>query len=308
MNYITNDDFHLKDSAVALGKFEGIHRGHCLLLDEIRQQKKNHLQSVVFTFNMPPRSALTGDRNYQQIFTKEERHIILEKMGMDVLIEYPFTKEFAALSPEDFIRNILVGKAGARVVVVGTDFRFGRKRSGSVKDLERLSGVLGYELIVKEKLQDHHEDISSSRIRRLLETGSMEEVNSLLGRPYSITGSVVHGNALGRRINIPTANLLADPGKLIPPNGVYVSRVSIGEDCYCGITNVGVKPTVDTSRIKGVETYLFDFDRDIYDEIIEVDLLHYCRPEMKFESVELLKAQMQKDISFGRHYLEGVKR
>lgn len=307
MNYITSEDFMLKGSAVALGKFEGIHRGHQLLLNEINEQKKNQLQSVVFTFDMPPRHALTGETDCQQIYTKEERYMILERMGIDVLIEYPFTREFAALSPETFVRDILVGKAGAKVVVVGTDFRFGRKRSGGIEDLERLSGELGYRLIVKEKVQDHDVDISSSRIRELIEKGKMEEVTALSGRPYSVTGPVVHGRALGRTIEIPTANQMAKQDKLTPPNGVYVSKITIGEETFYGITNVGTKPTVEELPVKGVETYIFDFDRDIYDKMIEVELLHFCRPEMKFDSVEHLKEQMLKDISFGKEYAEGVK-
>jgi riboflavin kinase/FMN adenylyltransferase len=252
---------------------------------------------------MPPRLALTGDTGYQQIYTKEERYEILKKMGMDVLIEYPFTKEFASLSPDAFVKDILVGQVGAKVVVVGTDFRFGSKRSGSVNDLERLSGQLGYQLIVMEKLQDQHGDISSSRIRSLIEKGQMEEVNKLLGRPYSIFGEVVHGKALGRTIKIPTANQLANPGKLIPPNGVYVSQIRIDEDIYYGITNIGIKPTVDQSEIKGIETYIFDFDEDIYGKNIEVGLLHFRRPEMRFDSIENLTKQMQKDIAFGKDYI-----
>lgn len=307
MNYITSDNFQLRDSAVALGKFEGIHRGHQLLLSEIKEQKKNQLQSVVFTFDMPPSSALTGDHTYQQLFSKEERHLILERMGMDVLIEYPFTREFASLSPEEFVRDILVGKTGAKVVVVGTDFRFGKKRSGGIDDLKHLSDALGYKLIVKEKLQENHADISSSRIRELLEKGKMEEVLGLLGRPYSVTGTVVHGKALGRTIQIPTVNQLVDHNKLTPPDGVYVSGIRIGEEYFYGITNVGVKPTVESDKIKGVETYIFDFDRDVYGKSIEVYFLHYCRPEMKFSSVGLLKEQMEKDIAYAKQYVQGYR-
>lgn len=307
MNYITSSNFKLYDSAVALGKFEGVHRGHQLLLNEINKHKNNQLQSVVFTFNMPPRLALGRETAYQQIFTREERHDILEKMGINVLIEYPFTKEFASLSPDEFVKDILVRKAGARVVVVGTDFRFGKKRSGGIKDLMRLSKPLGYKLIVKDKLQEGNVDISSSRIRSLLESGSMEEAAGLLGRPYCVRGTVVHGKALGRTIEIPTVNLLAEKGKLTPPNGVYVSKIHIGDETHFGITNVGVKPTVEDHPVKGIETYIFDFDQDVYDRDIEVELLHFCRPEIKFQSIKLLKAQMQKDISFGKQYIKGVK-
>ena len=133
MEYITSSDFHFKDTAVALGKFEGIHRGHQLLMDEVKKQELHGLQSVVFTFDRPTRLTLTGDTKYKQIYTKEERKTILEKRGINILIEHPFTKEFAALTPERFIREVLVEKVGAKVIVVGTDFHFGKNRSGRRK-------------------------------------------------------------------------------------------------------------------------------------------------------------------------------
>lgn len=306
MKHITSKDFSITNSAVALGKFECIHLGHQLLLEEIKNQKKNQLNSVVFTFDMNPRLALSEDTNYQQIYTRKERYEILKFFGIDVLIEYPFTKEFASLTPEAFIRDVLVGQVGAKYVVVGRDFRFGKNRSGGIEDLERLSEELGYKLIIKDKLQDDSIDVSSSRIRQLIEKGQMEEVKELLGRPYSIYGKVVHGKALGRTIQIPTANQLADTGKLMPPNGVYISMVNIGEEItepYYGITNIGVKPTVGEANVIGVETYIFDFDQDIYDQDLIVGLLHFCRPEMKFESIESLIKQMQEDIRFGKSYI-----
>ena len=307
MKHITSKDFSLKDSAVALGKFECIHLGHQLLLEQIINQKKNKLNSVVFTFDLNPRLTLRGETNYQQIYTRRERYEILKSFGIDVLIEYPFTKEFASLSPEAFIRDVLVGRVGAKIVVVGKDFRFGKNRSGGIKELEHFSHELGYELVVMDKLKDHQKDVSSSRIRQLINKGQMEEVTELLGRPYTVYGEVVHGKALGRTIQIPTANLLTVPGKLLPPMGVYVSKVNIGDDLdhhYYGITNIGVKPTVEDTNTIGVETYIFDFNQDIYDQNIIVGLLHFCRSEMKFQSIEDLIRQMRKDISFGKSYVE----
>ena len=164
MEYITSSDFHFKDTAVALGKFEGIHRGHQLLMDEVKKQELHGLRSVVFTFDRPTRLTLTGDTEYKQIYTKKERREILEKRGIDILIEHPFTKEFAALTPDRFIREVLVEKVGAKVIVVGTDFHFGKNRSGSITDLEKLEEECGYHLIVVEKLQLNGKDISSTRI------------------------------------------------------------------------------------------------------------------------------------------------
>lgn len=306
MKYIKDPEFQLENTAVALGKFEGLHRGHQLLFHEIKKQKKAGLQSVVFTFDMPPRSALEGDTAYQQIYTKEERRILLEELQIDILVEHPFTKEFASQTPEEFVRDVLVGKAGAKVVVVGKDFRFGKKRSGDTAVLQKLASKYGYQLIVIEKLQMDHQDVSSTRIRAYLEKGEMEKAAELLGRPYTIVGEVVHGKALGRTIQIPTANQIANKNKLMPPNGVYVSRIKIkGEEKeFYGITNVGVKPTVEEHAVKGIETNILDFDKNIYGQKIAVELLHYKRPEMHFASVDELRHQMEQDVAFAVQYAQ----
>ncbi len=303
MEYITSPDFHFKDTAVALGKFEGIHRGHQLLMDKVTQQKRNGLRSVVFTFDRPPRFTLSGDTAYQQIYTKEERREILQKRNIDILIEHPFTKEFAALSPEKFIREVLVQKAGAKVIVVGTDFHFGKNRSGGIDNLEDLERECGYHLIVVEKLQHGGKDVSSTRIRNCLEKGNMEMARDLLGRDYSICGEVVHGNALGRKIQVPTVNQKVDRVKLVPPNGVYVSRIHVKGQVYYGITNIGVKPTVNQTEEKTVETNIFAFDEEIYGEEVTVELLHFHRPEQRFTSIELLQEQLLKDVEFGKQYV-----
>lgn len=304
MEYIKSPDFRFENTAVALGKFEGLHRGHQLLFDEIRKQKSNGLKSAVFTFDMPPRSALRGDRSYQQIYTKEERRILLEEMQLDILIEHPFTREFASQTPEEFIRDMLVHKAGAKVIVVGKDCRFGKKRSGDVDVLRALAPKYGYQLIVVDKLQMDHADVSSTRIRRHLEQGEMEEAEQLLGRPFTVVGEVVHGRALGRTLQIPTANQIADPNKMMPPNGVYISRVHVDDCVYYGVTNVGVKPTVEQEGQKGIETNILDFDQDIYGKVIEVELLHYRRPEMHFDSLEALTSQMQADVAAAVQYAQ----
>ena len=303
MQYIRSSEFQLHDSAVALGKFEGIHRGHQLLLNELKKEKAHGLQSVVFTFDMPPKAAIHGDKSYSQIFTKAERRLFLERQGMDVMLEHPFTKEFAALTPEEFIEEVLVKKVDARVVVVGSDFHFGKKRSGSVASLRAGAEKYGFRLIVKDKIQDQGRDISSTRIRELIEYGKMEEAAGLLGRNYSIYGEVVHGKALGRTIQIPTMNQIVEDVKLVPPNGVYVSLVHIGDQTYHGVTNIGTKPTVESERIKGIETHIFDYDGDLYGQMVEVELLHFRRAELRFHSVEELKKQMQADIVYAKNYL-----
>lgn len=302
MQYINHSEFHIQNSAVALGKFEGIHLGHQLLLNELKKQKERGLNSVVFTFDTPPRVVLRDDRTYNQIYTKTERRLILERQGIDIMIEHPFTKDFAALRPEEFIRDVLIGKADAKAVVVGSDFHFGKKRSGNVETLKEAAGEYDFQLIVLHKVQQEKRDVSSTRIRKLIEYGMMEEAAALLGRNFSIYGQVIHGRALGRTIQIPTVNLKPDEKKLVPPNGVYFSLVHIGDNVYKGITNIGVKPTVESVPEKGVETHIFDFSQDLYGQDIDVELLHFHRAEMRFGTVEELKDQMQRDILTAKNY------
>lgn len=303
MKYITNTEFHFQNTAVALGKFEGIHRGHQLLIHRVLDEEMHGLASMVFTFDRPPRITLKGDEGYRQIYTKEERHRILEQMDVDILVEHPFTKEFAALTPKRFIRDVLVAKAGARVIVVGKDFRFGKKRSGSVKDLYKYQEEYGYQLVVIDKLQMDGKDVSSTRIRACLEKGDMESAERLLGRTFSISGPVIHGKQLGRKIQIPTINLIPGKEKLLPPMGVYISRIREGDSVYFGMTNVGMKPTVKDSPEVNVETYIFDYDGNLYGRDVRVELMHHTRPERKFANLEELKSQLDLDLRDGRDYL-----
>ncbi len=302
MQYITSSEFQIQNTAVALGKFEGIHLGHQLLINEVKKQRENGLNSAIFTFDMPPKAVLHDDMRYSQIYTKIERKRILERQGIDILIEHPFTKEFAALSPEEFIRDVLIKKADVKAVVVGSDFHFGKRRSGNVDTLRAAAKEYGFQLIVLNKIMQRNGDISSTRIRKLIEYGMMEEASLLLGRNFSIYGEVIHGKALGRTIQIPTANQKPDEKKLVPPNGVYFSLIHLDDKVYKGITNIGVKPTVEMVPEKGVETHIFDFSQDIYGRNIEVELLHFHRAELRFKNVEDLCLQMQHDILVAKKY------
>lgn len=303
MLYISeNMEFQLQNTAVSLGKFDGIHRGHRLLIDRILKEKENGHTSVVFTFSLHPMS-LFSDKELELIDTEDEKVEKLRNLGVDVLISYPFTKETANTEPEDFIRKILVGQLDAKVVVVGSDYRFGKHRKGDVELLRKLSVECGYELVVYDKLQVENYIVSSTLIRNEIAVGHMEFVEELLGEPFKIKGEVIHGKQLGRTIGVPTVNQLVPEGKLMPPNGVYVSYVIVDGHRYQGVTSVGYKPTVSDEKIKGVETFLFDFEGDLYGETIEVELLHYARPEYRFDSIEELKAVMQNDIEAAKKYL-----
>lgn len=308
MEYIINrTNFQYKNTAVALGKFEGLHLGHQLLFRELKKCEKQGMKSVVFTFDMPPKRFINGMEE-NVIYTEEERICLLERMGMDVMIAYPF-KAIRNLPPELFVKEILVNQLDVKVIVVGDDFHFGYERAGNIELLRQLSSIYGYELRVINKLQYEGDAISSSRIRQAMIDGNLLLANELLGYPYTIVGTVVHGKQLGRTIGMPTANIVPNFRKYLPPNGVYVARIYFEQEkqAYYGICNLGVKPTVDSQVEMGLETYIFDFEQDIYGRIVTVQLLQFVRPEMKFTSINQLSLQMHKDANVGREYVKKIK-
>ena len=307
MIYISDTrDFKIEEpTVVTIGKFDGRHKGHQKLLREMLRMKREYgLATAVFTFSTAP-VALIQDRPQTVITTNQERRNNMEKMGIDYLVEYPFSKEVAHLPPEEFVSHILLGQMNAKAIVVGTDCGFGYQRAGNAKLLRELAPKYGYILEVIDKAREDNRDISSTYIKEELDMGAIEKANELLGEPYAIHGTVVHGNHIGGAVlGFPTVNILPPPEKHLPPFGVYVSRVLIDGTYYGGITNIGKKPTVEGEYPVGVETFVFDFDRDIYGENIEVQLLHFERPEQKFASLEELKRQMEKDKEYGLRYLK----
>lgn len=302
MKYIAKTtDFSLKNSVVTLGKFDGLHKGHQKLINHILELKNRGYQSVMFTFSLYP-SNLFSDKDSKIIFTEEEKKYKLSQMGLDVLVSYPFTKETAAMEPIDFIKEVLVKKLDAKIIVIGKDFHFGHKRRGDVALLKSLSEEYGYEVVSYEKeMMDGHV-ISSSRIRKELSSGKIEKANALLGTPYSIIGEVMHGRKIGRTLGMPTTNLLPSEQKLLPPNGVYASITKIDGQEHYGVTNIGYKPTVGADERKGVETYIMDYDNNLYGKTIEVMLCTHQRGEHRFHSLEALKKQMLSDIETARAF------
>lgn len=297
----TTDFKILQPTAVAIGKFDGLHRGHRELLRLILEQKKKGYLSTIFTFDPPP-EVLFGKRQPKEITTKEEKRIIFEKMGVDILIEYPLNEISAAIEPEDFVKEILKEKMNMCYLVAGYDLSFGHKGAGNAKLLESLAPKYDFELYIIEKVCDGGREISSTYIREEVEKGNMVLVTRLLGEPYMVIGQIVHGAKLGRKIGMPTINILPQKEKMLPPKGVYYSRTKIGEKEYKSITNIGKKPTVCDEGQIGVETYLYEFDKDVYGKNAVVKLLEFKRPERKFSNVEELKSQMMKDVNEGREF------
>ena len=283
--------------AVTLGKFDGIHRGHRKLIQTILDRKSEYGELAVVM-------AFVSDR--QTILTSEERRILLEKMGVDVLLECPLNDQMKHMKADVFIRQILKGDLQASCVVVGEDFRFGHERKGTPQLLEKAGEKYEYDTIVVPKEMEGSRKISSTYIREELKKGNMEKVRELLGNPFFAVGTVTHGRGMGHRDFFPTANIIPPKQKLLPPNGVYVTVSHFDGTDYPGITNIGYKPTVGEAFL-GIETNLFDCDLDLYGQNCTVDFYKFIRPEQKFASFEALKAQIRKDIDAGKAYFQEEK-
>lgn len=287
----TLDFYEEQSCAITLGKFDGLHRGHQILIDKILSYDHQEVQKTVFAFDIAPVT----------ILSKKERRHMLKQKGIDLLIECPFVPEIITMDPEDFVKDILIDKLHMVHLVVGTDFRFGYERSGNVDLLRQLGVKYGFTVDVVDKILDEEREISSTYIREMIAQGNVEKANELLGYEYFITGEIVHGRRVGRTLGVPTTNLIPPKGKLLPPNGVYTTRTTAGKQTYYGMTNIGTKPTVD-GHFVGVETYLFDCEEELYGEQEKVRLQHFLRPEVKFDNLEELKNQLKKDETAARSY------
>ena len=301
MKYISKTLEFLVDtpSVITLGKFDGLHRGHELLLRRLQEEsRQRHYASIAFSFDIPPRNSVEGIQA-QVLTTNQEKHYIFEQYGIDYLIECPFTREVMTMEPEAFIRWITQALS-VKAFVIGSDFHFGYQRQGNYQVLQHFEEKYGYETIVLTKLQDSDRDISSTYVREELSVGNIRKANELLGYEYFLTSEVIHGRKLGRTIGIPTINMVLPPEKLLPPNGVYITRVQVGEKWYMGVTNVGCKPTVGDKNPVGVETYIIDFCQDVYGRVITINFLDRIREERRFESIDDLKQQMSQDIAYAQ--------
>ncbi len=287
-------------SALAIGKFDGIHLGHKKLLNLIMEQRQDGLKATVFTFEPSPEEFFVG-HPVPQLFTRDEKRRAFEEIGIDTLIEFPLTAETAATEPVEFVKGILVDKLKADYIAAGTDVSFGDKGKGDQFLLKRLSQELGFELCLIDKVRIDDEEVSSTKVRNAVTDGDMHLVTRLLGNNYSVSGIIEHGHHIGHTLGIPTINVIPEENKLLPPFGVYSSRVFIEGKSYKGMTNIGRKPTISEVEKTGVETYLYDFDGDLYGKFAKVELITFVRPEMKFSSLEELKKQIASDVGIVRN-------
>lgn len=297
MEILRGMDIKLKKSAVSLGKFDGIHLGHRLLLDEIL--KHTEFVPTVFTFE-------TNDITGRLIYSWREKQIVLKDTGIKRTVLFPFNSETKNMSPEDFIEKFLVEKMDARFICVGNDFHFGKDRRGSAGMLKAYASKYGYQIKIFNKLSSEDGIISSTLIREKIEKGDIKDANKLLGRTYFIEGTVVHGNALGRRLDMPTANIFPETQKVLLPSGVYATTLVLDGKRYPAVTNIGRKPTVGSDRTV-VETCILDFKKDIYGQSIIVEFHEFLRPEKKFPDIEYLKNQMERDKRYSAELLKKLR-
>ncbi len=305
----TTEFYIPEDTVVSLGKFDGIHRGHERLVECLKKKKKSGQKTVIFTFDAPPGRRICGEAPGRMLTTNAEKANLFAAHGVDYLLECPFTEAIRQMEPEAFAEKI-VNRLHVKGIVVGTDFRFGYRRRGDYRLLLRLADQYGYTVEAVDKVKENGREISSTYVREELLAGRIAHANELLGYCYFVQGTVVYGNQIGKKLlGVPTANLLPSEEKLLPPYGVYVTRTTLCSrpgQAYGGITNVGVKPTVEGENPVGIETHLFAFEDDIYGEECKVEFLTGVRPERRFDSLEELKQQMQKDIFYGINYYTNI--
>lgn len=285
-------------TAVTVGKFDGFHLGHQSLLNAVLKETEKGLASCVISF-----STAVDDKR-KMIYTKEEQRKLCESLGIDVLVEYPLDASLREMTAEQFISEILCNRLQAKVIVAGEDFRFGKDRTGDVVLLRNMEAKYGYRSVIIPKVQEDDVRISSTGIRNLLEEGKVKEANELLGRPYAVFGEVLHGKKLGRTLGFPTMNLVPSTEKLLPAYGVYVTKIKVDGLWFDGITNIGLRPTVDSDERISVETHLFSYEGDLYGKQVEVRFLEFLRPEQKFADIEQLKSAMREDVKNAKSILE----
>ncbi|MGI6037699.1 MAG: bifunctional riboflavin kinase/FAD synthetase [Limnochordia bacterium] len=298
-------------TVVALGTFDGVHLAHqSLLRQAVKIAKTEGYPSVAFTFRQHPLQVVAG-RGPKLLTTLEEKERLIRGVGIDDVHLVDFTKEFANLAPEDFVKGLLLEKLGARVLVVGYDYTFGKDGRGNTRLLSDYAQAYGFRLEVLNPVRIGATVVSSTVIRERLLQGQIEAANGLLGYPFTLTGKVIPGEGRGRRLGFPTANIQPPPEKIVPGQGVYVVRVPLEGKNYYGLLIISTKPTFHNQMVPTIELFIADFSGDLYQRQISVEFLEYLRPIRRFHSPAQLQDQMHRDLHQGRQIylqLEGAGR
>tara|TARA_B110000858_G_scaffold7796_1_gene8399 strand:+ start:2558 stop:3490 length:933 start_codon:yes stop_codon:yes gene_type:complete len=297
---------NIKNPIVTVGTFDGVHYGHQKIIQRLQKiAKKNNGESVLLTFDPHPRKVLLNDQGLKLIHTVKEKINILEKLGLDHLVIYPFTKEFSKFSAKTYIDELLVKKLGTHTLVIGYDHHFGNDREGNIDLLKKHEKSNPFYL---EEIKAHEIEeikISSTKVRRAIENGNIHLVDNYCGHFYEFSGEVVHGNGIGKTIGTPTANIqLNSNEKIIPLDGVYAVICQIKDANFKGIMNIGYKPTVNKGEKRTIEIHLFDFNKDVYELELRAKVIERIRDEVKFSSLESLKSQILKDNENAKKILE----
>ncbi|XOV94027.1 MAG: bifunctional riboflavin kinase/FAD synthetase [Bacteroidota bacterium] len=292
------ENFNCADkSIVTSGTFDGVHVGHQKILRQlVSTAKARNGQSIVITLWPHPRFVLQKDQNALRLLsTFEEKAALIEQMGVDILLKIPFTKEFSQITSQSFIQDILIDKLNTGVLIIGYDHRFGKNREGGFEYLSEHADELGFEVKEIPREDIDHIGVSSTRIRKALAEGEVHVASELLGRYYTISGFVKDGDRIGRSIGFPTANIdVPETYKLIPGDGAYAVYVLLDGEKYLGMLNIGWRPTV-SGQERRIEVNIFNFDREIYNQRLTIEFVQLLRKEQKFESIEELKGQLNRD-------------
>lgn len=303
------DNFVAVNPVVTIGTFDGVHLGHREVISELKRiSTLSEGDSVVFTFDPHPRIVIAPQEDSLRLLsTQKEKINLMEKIGIDHLVIYPFTREFSKLSYNEFVENILVGKMNIASLVVGYDHRFGQGRKGDFNSLELLSNELNFKVEQLSELLVDNKVVSSTKIRLALEAGDILKANHFLGYRYTLSGKVIEGKQLGRKLGFPTANIeTLDNHKLVPGDGVYAVFVQTGGEIYKGMLNIGIRPTVNyNADHKSIEVHIFDFESDIYNSEITLYFVSKIRDEQKFEGIVALQEQLVKDRILALSILSG---
>ena len=291
-----NEFSSINKTILTIGTFDGVHLGHQKVLERLTNSaKENKLESTVLTFFPHPRTILNPNKPLKLINSVKERTELLNRSKVDNLIIHPFDKNFSELDPEKYVVEILVKKLKAKIILIGYDHKFGKNRTADITDLKIYGKKYGFKVIEIKAEEISNIAISSTKIRKAISEGNISTAKKYLGYDFSLSGKIVHGKSIGRTLGFPTANIeVKEEYKLLPKNGVYLIQSFINHNKYFGMMNIGIKPTIKESS-KTIEVNFFDFEGDLYDKNIEVNIKKFIRDEIKFDSLELLKSQILKD-------------
>lgn len=305
--YSAKDIPEFTSVVLTIGTFDGVHSGHSVILDRVRNHAKSiGGESVLITFEPHPRKLIFPDQDIEILTPLDKKLELITKAGIDHVVVVPFTKEFAALSAREYVSGFLVGQFNPAAIIIGYDHHFGHDRKGNIDLLRELQPDFGYDVVeIPAQLIDEA-TVSSTKVRKAISGGKVEEAAHMLGRNYTLSGKVTKGAQLGRKLGYPTANIVPNHREqIIPENGVYAVRVNYKGDTYIAMLNIGYRPTVSSELTLHVEAHIFDFSQNIYNEQLELEFVTRLRDEQKFASLDELKEQLTKDAANAKKVLAG---